>query len=85
MTRGTFVGSMFMLPGLAIVAPAAARADDAKASQSAVHYQPKPNGGMQCSKCSFFLAGQTPDANGTCKVVDGVILPNGYCIAYSPK
>jgi hypothetical protein len=32
-----------------------------------------------------FIPGATPKANGTCKVVEGVISPHGYCIAFTPK
>jgi hypothetical protein len=32
-----------------------------------------------------FVPGPKPDANGTCKVVDGPISPNGWCVAYVKK
>jgi hypothetical protein len=83
MIRRAFIGTL-LVPSLAVVTPTAALAD-AKASQSSVHYQPKPNGDRQCLKCAFFAPGQTADANGTCQLVDGVIAPTGYCIAYNPK
>ena len=84
-TRRTFVGGMLLLPGLVGLLSAAALADDSKTPQSAVQYQSKPNGDKQCSKCTFFLPGETANANGTCKVVAGTISPSGYCIAYNPK
>lgn len=83
--RGAFVRGIFVLPGLAGLASMAAFADEGKAPQSAMQYQSKPNGDKQCSQCKFFMPGQTPDATGSCKVVDGAIAPTGYCIAYNPK
>jgi len=50
-----------------------------KASKDAMKYQDKPNGQQQCSNCLQFIA---PDS---CKVVDGKISPNGYCIAWVKK
>jgi hypothetical protein len=84
-TRGAFVRGIVMLPALATLVTEVARADDTKVAQSAVQYQAKPNGDKQCSKCAFFIPGATPDANGTCKIVDGVISPNGYCTAFNAK
>ena len=84
-TRRTFVGGMLLLPALAGLLGAAALADDSKTSQSAVNYQTKPNGDKQCSKCTFFVPGDTANANGTCKLVAGTISPSGYCIAYNAK
>jgi hypothetical protein len=86
LTRGEFVRQAVVLPALAGLlyatesAPAAA-----KGSQAQYKYQTKPNGSKKCSNCTFYIAGKTPTANGSCKIVDGTISPNGYCIAYSPK
>ena len=86
LTRAEFVGSAVVLPALAglfavsTTAPAAA-----KGSQAQFKYQTTPSGSKQCSNCTFFIAGKTATANGTCKVVDGDISPKGYCIAYSAK
>ncbi len=84
-TRRTFVGGLLLLPALAGILGATALADDSKTPQSAVQYQTKPNGDKQCSKCNFFIPGETADANGTCKIVAGAISPSGYCIAYNAK
>ena len=86
LTRGAFVQSAIVLPALAglLVAGATAPAR-AKGSQAQFKYQTKPNGSKKCSNCTFFIAGKTPTANGSCKIVDGTISPNAYCIAYSPK
>jgi hypothetical protein len=50
-----------------------------KASKEAMKYQDKPNGEMRCSNCQQFVP---PSA---CKVVEGSISPDGYCIAWVKK
>jgi hypothetical protein len=51
----------------------------AKASKDAMKYQDKPKGDQKCSNCLQFVA---PDS---CKVVEGKISPDGYCIAWVKK
>ena len=86
LTRRRFVGAAIVLPALAgLFAASASPAAAAKGSQAQFKYQTHPNGSKQCSNCTFFIAGKTATANGTCKVVDGVISPKGWCIAYSAK
>jgi hypothetical protein len=84
-TRRAFVRGVILLPALGGLLTKTVLADDTKVQQSAVQYQTKPNGDKQCSKCAFFIAGATADANGTCKIVDGVISPSGYCVAFNAK
>jgi hypothetical protein len=50
-----------------------------KASKAAMKYQDKPNGDQKCSNCLQF------EPPGSCKVVEGTISPNGYCIAWVKK
>ncbi len=50
-----------------------------KASKEAMKYQDKPNGDMRCDNCMQFVA------PSTCKVVDGTVSPQGYCIAWVKK
>ena len=50
-----------------------------KASKQAMKYQDKPNGEMRCDNCMQF------QAPSSCKVVDGTISPQGYCIAWVKK
>jgi hypothetical protein len=50
-----------------------------KASKEAMKYQDHPNGDKKCSECMQFVA------PNSCKVVEGVISPNGYCIAFVKK
>ncbi len=69
-----FAGGAVVAGGIFIAAPASA-----KASQKGVAYQAKPKGAQRCDKCSFW---QPP---ASCKVVDGVISPSGWCSLFAPK
>jgi hypothetical protein len=84
-TRKVFLGSVIVLPALAGLLTASATADTSKSSQASMHYQTTPNDGKQCSGCNFFIPGGSASANGTCKIVDGSISPNGWCIAFNAK
>ena len=67
--------------GLAAVGGAAAmraKAQD-KIAQKVVQYQETPKEDQKCSVCVNW---QPPNA---CKIVDGTINPNGWCIAFAPK
>lgn len=48
----------------------------AKVSQASVQYQAQPKGDQKCSNCLHFIA---PNA---CKVVEGVISPDGWCVIW---
>lgn len=50
-----------------------------KASKAAMKYQDHPDGDKKCSGCMQF------EPPNSCKVVDGTISPNGYCIAWVKK
>ncbi|MDO9365506.1 MAG: high-potential iron-sulfur protein [Methylotenera sp.] len=58
----------------------AAPVPTSKASQASVQYQTQPKGGQKCSECMHFIA----DSN-TCKLVDGQISPDGWCILWVKK
>ena len=62
-----------------------ARAQASKSSQAVAMYQGTPHGKDQCDNCIQFIPGKTATANGTCKVVDGVIAPKGWCVMYARK
>jgi hypothetical protein len=85
LSRRRFIGTAVILPALAGLLGAKARADTSKASQASMHYQPTPNGSMHCSECKFFIPGQDSQSSGSCQIVDGSISPNGYCIAFTSK
>jgi hypothetical protein len=50
-----------------------------KLAQKVVQYQTTPKNGQQCSNCVNF---EPPNA---CKLVEGSIVPTGWCIAFGPK
>lgn len=51
----------------------------AKVPQNTVSYQDKPKGPQRCDGCNNF---QPPNA---CKMVDGVISPQGWCTLFVKK
>ncbi|TAK87171.1 MAG: iron oxidase [Betaproteobacteria bacterium] len=67
-------GGTAVLPGIARDARA-----QAKASKAAMKYQDQPKGDQRCSGCMQFVA------PNQCKVVEGDISPNGWCVAYAAK
>ncbi len=77
-----FIAGMAALPLLKTIRNA--RAAD-KLEKTAVKYQDKPKDGKDCDDCMQFVAGATPKAMGTCKMVEGAISPHGYCAAFTPK
>jgi High potential iron-sulfur protein len=85
MTRRTFVTSAIVLPALAGLLAAETTTAQAKGSKASFKYQATPNNGQKCSGCALFIPGSSATANGTCKVVDGSISPNGWCTAFSAK
>jgi hypothetical protein len=85
MTRRSFVAKVVVLPALAGLLFAETTNAQAKGSQAQFKYQKTPHNGQKCSQCTFFIAGSSPTANGSCKLVDGTISPNGWCTAWSAK
>lgn len=84
-TRREFVAGAIVLPALAGAMLSATTAAQAKGSQAQFKYQNKPNNGHKCSGCSFFIPGKPTTGNGSCKLVDGTISPNGWCTAWAAK
>lgn len=85
LTRAKFVQGTIVLPALAGLLAAGTLPAQAKGSKAQFKYQTTPNSGHKCSQCTFFIAGTSATANGTCKIVDGSISPNGWCTAFSAK
>lgn len=53
----------------------------AKAAQALVKYQPTPKeNGDKCADCNFFNPG-----DNSCKVVEGIISPEGWCTYFSKR
>ncbi len=71
-----------MLLGISVAIGAAARQEAAaqeKVSQQTAKYQNQPNNGQKCSACTYF---QPPSS---CKLVNGTISPNGWCMLFAAK
>ena len=85
MNRRSFVANAIALPALAGLLLAETTNAQAKGSKAQYKYQNSPKNGQKCAQCTFFIPGKSANANGACKIVDGSISPNGWCIAYSPK
>jgi High potential iron-sulfur protein len=77
-----FITGIAAMPLLETIRNARAEGKLAKAD---VKYQDKPGAGKDCDDCLHFIPGATADANGTCKVVEGVISAHGYCAAFTRK
>jgi hypothetical protein len=85
MTRRSFVAGSIVLPALAGLLLAETTSAQAKGSKAQFKYQDTPNNGHKCSQCSLYIPGSSSKANGTCKLVDGSISPNGWCTAFAAK
>ncbi|HXO16985.1 MAG TPA: high-potential iron-sulfur protein [Candidatus Dormibacteraeota bacterium] len=85
LTRRAFVAGTIVLPALAGLMLAETTTARAKGSQAQFKYQKTPSNGHKCSQCTFYIPGKSSTANGTCKIVDGSISPNGWCTAFSAK
>lgn len=70
-------------PASAPPAPAPAESTapgaSAKVSQASVKYQTEPKGDQKCGNCMHFVA---PNA---CKLVEGDISPNGWCVIWAKQ
>ncbi len=70
------IGGGAMLGVGLTASPAAA---SSKMPQKAVKYQSTPKGNARCDNCALW---QPPHS---CKLVDGVIAPSGWCVLYKAK
>jgi hypothetical protein len=83
--RGVLRGGVALLAG-ATAALTSVRAQAAgKTAKAAVRYQFTPRGDQHCGGCASFIPAADPAAPGTCKIVDGDIPPNGWCLLFSRK
>jgi hypothetical protein len=79
-SRREILGKLAVLTGGgALIAAVAATPAAAKVSQKDVGYQPTPKGAARCDNC---VQWQPPNA---CKLVSGVISPNGWCSIYAHR
>ena len=54
-------------------------------SKSDVKYQFTPNGDQHCGACASFIPGDSPQGPGTCKIVQGPIPQNGWCVLFAKR
>lgn len=73
-------GGTFALAALASASPAAA-----KTAKAEVQYQLKPQGKYSCGGCTSFIPGADPTGPGTCKIVEGAIPQDGWCILFAAR
>ena len=82
-------GMTVLAGGLAATAAFADDIDAGKMAKSVVAYRYHPSSnGSHCGICANFLAPGVPGNSTTdarCKLVAGVIDPNGYCTAFAAK
>jgi hypothetical protein len=90
--RTALKASMTLLTGGLVASEARADVDPdlGKQSKASVQYRYHPAAnGNHCAICANFLAPDNPEnpthKDARCKLVAGVIDPNGYCIAFAKK
>ena len=86
-SRRTFLKNTTLLAGIAAIPVAiiSKEAFAAKMAKATMQYQDHPKDNFHCSKCMQFIPGKTTAANGTCKLIEGSISPDGWCLAFAPK
>ena len=45
----------------------------------------RPQGKNACAGCSSFIQGPEAGGAGTCKIVEGAIPQDGWCILFAPR
>jgi hypothetical protein len=65
--------------GAAAVIGTLTSAQAAKVSQQVVKYQDTPKGEQRCENCVHF------EPPSTCKIVDGTVVAQGWCMVYAKK
>ncbi|MHB1677193.1 MAG: high-potential iron-sulfur protein [Sulfuriferula sp.] len=86
-SRRTFLKTATLLASIAAipVAVMSKEAFAAKMAKASMQYQDHPKDNLDCSKCTQYIPGKSAKADGTCKLIDGAISPNGWCLAFAPK
>ena len=77
------LAAMTVLVGAAVASGARAAANTSKAD---VKYQFTPKGSARCGLCASFIPpGSGGSGPGTCKIVEGPIPQDGWCVLFSPR
>ena len=53
--------------------------------QASAKYQDKPKGANRCETCVYYIASAKTAAPGQCKIVAGLVSPNGWCVLFAGK
>lgn len=82
-SRRDFMRSAGLVAGVGALVGAGLSATPAAAgskfSQAMAKYQSTPKGANRCANCSLY------ESAGNCKVVEGEVAPNGWCMLYASK
>jgi hypothetical protein len=76
--------AMLVSPLAVGLAPRSARAA-AKTPKSDVSYQYTPKGDQHCGACVSFIPGSDPRGPGACRIVDGPIPQDGWCVLFAKR
>ena len=79
MSRRALLGSTAALATAMVLARTAPSRAQQKMSKETAQYQDSPKGDQKCEGCRFFMEG------GSCRLVEGEISPNGWCMLFQPK
>jgi len=74
--RSLLQNAAYAAGAVGIISVNASGANAAKAPQKSVAYQESPKGIQKCDNCALW------EAPNTCKMVDGTISPEGWCMIY---
>ena len=74
------LAALAAIPLVVLSAPARAM----KLGKGDMHYQDQPRDGKKCVDCAAYET-HPGNSNGNCKIVDGPISPDGWCMAFSQK
>jgi hypothetical protein len=85
LTRRDLTLRIAAVTALAPLVLARAAAAGTGTPKSEVKYQFTPNGVARCGACVSFIPGDSNQGAGTCKIVQGPIPQNGWCVLFSKK
>ena len=78
--RNVLLGMLAAVSALCLKTGIAAEGSVGKISKAQAKYQNQPKGGQKCAGCMHFIPG-----SNTCKVVEGAISPDGWCMLWVKK
>ncbi len=82
--RAAIITGVAALPGWS-VANRGYAAENPKAPRDAVKYQDTPKNRQRCSECIYYIPPGQGSSRGQCKVVQGDIAADGWCMLFVAK